>query len=177
MSKPGRSEQPASRGANRGPAQDDSDEDDASAGPSRPAGPYRTDPKGDELRKEAEKKVKSFGWFSGNDKYNDAIELLEKAAAQYKMNKNWSDTQRPGHVLGHARMMLSGRESCSPSPSQPFSRRFLLISLLSVRRQEAGEVYMRCAEIYKTNLKEAHDEAMAYDHAAKAFKNVNTKGW
>lgn len=35
---------------------------------------------------------------------------------------------------------------------------------------------MRCAELYKTNLKEPHDEAMAYDHAAKAFKNCNTKG-
>lgn len=104
MSKPARSEAPAR--PNRSPAQDDSDDDDAGVS-SKPAGPYRTDPKGDELRKEAEKKIKSFGWFSGNDKYSDAIELFEKAAAQYKMNKNWSATGRHGEgqrmrLVGHA---------------------------------------------------------------------------
>jgi tetratricopeptide (TPR) repeat protein len=115
---------------NRGPAQDDSDDDDAPS-TSKPAGPYRTDPKGDEFKKDAEKRLKAFSFFSGNTKYEEAIELFEKSAAQYKMNKNW---------------------------------------------QEAGEVYKTCAEIYKTNLKEADDEGRSYENAAKAFKNVNTKG-
>ena len=75
---------------NRGPALDDSD-DESSSSSSISKGPYRTDPKGDELRKDAEKRLKAFSLFSGNQKYEDAIELFEKAAAQYKMNKNWYD--------------------------------------------------------------------------------------
>jgi alpha-soluble NSF attachment protein len=111
---------------------DDSDEDDVPASKKAAAGPYRTDPKGDELVKEAQKKLKGgfMAMFSSENKYETAIELYEKAAAQYKMNKNW---------------------------------------------QEAGEVYVTCAEIFTEKLKSAHDAGVAYENAAKAFKNVNIK--
>ncbi|KAJ9516737.1 hypothetical protein QJQ45_027142 [Haematococcus lacustris] len=45
--------------------------------------------KGDDFKKQAEKKLKGFGFF-GN-KYEDAVELLEKAANNYKLGKCWND--------------------------------------------------------------------------------------
>lgn len=35
--------------------------------------------------------MKSFSLFSSSDKYDDALELYEKAAAQYKATKNWQE--------------------------------------------------------------------------------------
>lgn len=114
--------------SSRPPAQDDSDDDTGSS--IRTAAPPRPDPKGDEFRLAAEKRLKSFSFFSGSAKYEDAVELYEKAAAQYKMSKNWA---------------------------------------------EAGAVYRACAELYRDKLKEPHDESVAYENAAKAFKNVDTR--
>jgi len=48
--------------------------------------------KGDELVAEAEKKLKSFGWFGGKtSKMEEATEMYDKAAAQYKLSKNWQE--------------------------------------------------------------------------------------
>jgi len=38
---------------------------------------------------QADKKLKSFGWFSGDAKYEDAAELYTKAANMYKNQKQW----------------------------------------------------------------------------------------
>ena len=120
-----------SRAATRRPAQDDSDDEGSSSSSSRPAAPLRTDPKGDEYKAAAAKKLKSFSFFSSSNKYEDAIELYQKAAAQYKMNKNWA---------------------------------------------EAGQIYKICAELFRDKIKDAHEEGGMYEAAAKAFKNVDTKG-
>lgn len=42
-------------------------------------------------------------------------------------------------------------------------------------RQEAGETYVRCAQIAGEKLKELHDCGIQWENAAKAFKNVNIK--
>jgi len=47
------------------------------------------DSKGDELIKQAEKKLKAFSLFSSGTKYEEASELYAKAAAQYKASKDW----------------------------------------------------------------------------------------
>lgn len=42
--------------------------------------------------KDAEKRLNAFSLFSSKSaKYEDAIELYTKAAASYKMNKNWQE--------------------------------------------------------------------------------------
>lgn len=64
------------------------DEDKAES--SKP--PYKTDSRGDEMMAQAEKKLNKssvFAVFSSSNKYEDAIELILKAAAQYKVAKNW----------------------------------------------------------------------------------------
>ena len=45
---------------------------------------------GDKLVKEAKKRLQSISLFNPN-KYEEAIELFEKAAAQYKSTKNWNE--------------------------------------------------------------------------------------
>lgn len=42
---------------------------------------------GEEYMAQADKKLKSFGWFSGDQKFEDAAELYTKAANQFKNNK------------------------------------------------------------------------------------------
>ncbi len=71
------------------------DDDDAdSSDDDKSSKPYQTDPKGDEFMKKAQQKMKGGlfnSLFHGADKYENAIELFEKAAAHYKMNKNWQE--------------------------------------------------------------------------------------
>jgi len=45
--------------------------------------------KADELVAEAEKKLKSFSFFNSSAKYEDAVEIYDKAAAQFKIQKEW----------------------------------------------------------------------------------------
>lgn len=107
------------------------DSDDETVTPSKVVA--QSDPKGDDFKKQAEKTLKKNSFFNklfGNDnKYQDAIDLYERAAAQYKMSKNW---------------------------------------------EKAGDIYMICATIYIDKLKESSDGATMYEHAAKAYKYVNT---
>lgn len=48
----------------------------------------QSDPKADSLVAEAEKLTKK--WLGGSSKYEEAVEKLNKAAAMYKINKNWA---------------------------------------------------------------------------------------
>lgn len=56
--------------------------------------PYRVDPKGLSYLEEANKVLKKSGFsslFSSSNKYEDGRELLQKAAAQFKIAKNWQE--------------------------------------------------------------------------------------
>lgn len=70
---------------------DDSDEEGVggSSSVSREAPP--PDPKALELLKQADKKFKSFSLFNSQQKFEDGVEILGKAASQFKMNKNWKE--------------------------------------------------------------------------------------
>eukprot|EP01104_Vermistella_antarctica_P012125 TRINITY_DN3457_c0_g1_i2.p1 TRINITY_DN3457_c0_g1~~TRINITY_DN3457_c0_g1_i2.p1 ORF type:complete len:311 (-),score=74.69 TRINITY_DN3457_c0_g1_i2:118-984(-) len=52
--------------------------------------------KANEWIQKAEKKLTSFGWFSGNQKYEDAAEYYGKAANLFKMSKQW---ERAGAIF------------------------------------------------------------------------------
>jgi len=47
--------------------------------------------KGEDLVKQAEAKLKKFSLFGSGSKFDDAVELYEKAAAQFKLNKQWKE--------------------------------------------------------------------------------------
>jgi len=51
--------------------------------------PGKPQTKGDALVAEAENKLKSFSFFNSSSKYEDAVEIYDKAAAQYKIQKEW----------------------------------------------------------------------------------------
>ena len=62
--------------------------------------PYKTDARADEMMKQADKKLSKssiMAVFSSSNKYEDAIELILKAAAQYKVSKNWSASNEHTH--------------------------------------------------------------------------------
>jgi len=82
------SARPAAAAPRRNAAADDSDDDDGPV--TKPTGVYKTDPKADALVADAAKKLKAFSLFNSS-KHEDAIEMLEKAASIYKMNKNWQE--------------------------------------------------------------------------------------
>ena len=46
---------------------------------------------------------------------------------------------------------------------------------MSKNWQEAGDAYVKAAEIYEKNLKEPHDACTRYIEAARAYRNVDTK--
>lgn len=83
----------ARRQASASPLPDSSDANDDSAadeGESKRISPLRSDPKADNMMKEAEKKLSKGAFaslFSSSNKYEDAVELIKKAAAQYKVSK------------------------------------------------------------------------------------------
>jgi len=90
MSRPVGAASAAPRASPTRGAADDSDDDDAGAAV-KSNQPYRTDPKADALVADAAKRMKSFSLFDKTTKYEEAIEMLEKAASNYKMNKNWQE--------------------------------------------------------------------------------------
>jgi hypothetical protein len=49
--------------------------------------------KGDDLVKQAEKRLKAFTFFSSSEKYEDAVDLFDKAAAQYKITQQCKSKQ------------------------------------------------------------------------------------
>jgi hypothetical protein len=69
---------------------DDSDSDDESEFVM--VRPVFSDPKADDLVKAANRKLTPsiIHSIQGNRRFEEAIEMLEKAAASYKLNKNWS---------------------------------------------------------------------------------------
>lgn len=87
-------------------------------------------PKALELLKQADKKFTSFLPLNSRHKLEDGVEILGRAASQFKMNQNW---------------------------------------------KEAGDTYVRMAEIYEMKLKEPFEASSFYDLAAKAYKNCDTK--
>lgn len=138
MSKPASSAAPA---ANRGPARDDSDDDDST--PAASAGPYKTDPKGDALVAEADKKLKSFSLFGmgATQKQEDAKELLEKAAAQYKMNKNWSKHKAQAEGTQRRQRAATRRvraTAIEPTPPPPPLQIFCALVPLRVGLTQTG---------------------------------------
>ena len=62
---------------------------------------YKSDARADEMMKQAEKKLgKSsiLSVFSSSNKYEDAVEIILKAAAQYKVSKNCQSNTRQAHM-------------------------------------------------------------------------------
>ena len=148
-------------------SRDDGDDSKAESGSSKP--PYRVDPRGDQFMKEAEKKLSKssiMGFFSGgaSQKYEDAIELILKAAAQYKVSKNCQQQHSPRPCRQPPPPVLRASSDCP-----------LRAADCGGAGQEAGDAYVKAAEIYEKNLKEAHDARSKYVDAAKAYKNVDTK--
>ena len=67
--------------------------------------------KADEFKKQAEKKLKGLGWFS--NKYEEAAELLEKAANNYKLAKCWNDAADCYTKLAECHLKLDSKHEAA----------------------------------------------------------------
>lgn len=67
--------------------------------------------KGEDFRKQAEKKLKSFGFF-GN-KHEDAAELYEKAANNFKLGKCWNDAMDCYEKLAELQIKLESKHEAA----------------------------------------------------------------
>lgn len=136
MSSKGKSAASSSAAATKRPNRDlgDDDDDDVKApsasSSSSATNNAKTDPKADELMKNADKKMKEFSLFDKTTKYEEAVDMMLKAAAMYKINKNW---------------------------------------------RQAGDVYVKVADIQMNKLSDQTDACNKYLEAAKAYKNCSVK--
>lgn len=69
--------------------------------------------KGHDLVKKADKKLNSFGLFGAFNKYDDAAELLEKAANQFKLAKACEQLSLLYCKCGHQKASFCSLCACS----------------------------------------------------------------
>lgn len=103
----------------------------------------------------ADKKMKSFSFF-GN-KYEDAADLYEKAANQYKLAKACTSL-----FVSQKKCLLLA--ACA-------SAEVVNIFSPGVPGVEAGETFMKLAEVH-VKLESKHDAASCWVEASKAFMKV-----
>jgi hypothetical protein len=148
-------------------------------------------PAGDSFMAQADKKLKSFGFF-GN-KYEEAAELLEKAANNYKLGKargrraalrcaacaraaiRTSGLQLDGcaDVIGCrlSRRARGGERGLCTAPQQHPTRAPRLCALLKQAWKQAAEAYRQLASVH-VKLDSKHDAASCYVEGAKALMKV-----
>jgi len=142
---------------------DDSDSDDerGSSSSGKTSAPYCTDARGDEFVAQATKKLNSFSFFGGTSKYEAAIELLEKAAAQYKLNKNW---QEAGEV--YAQMAQIYTDKLREQHDAGVNWQNAAKAFSNVNTREAIRCYQAAVDILMENNK--------FNIAAKLWREMGT---
>lgn len=149
--------------------------------------------KGQDLVAKANKRLNSFSLFGGGSKYEDAAEMYEKAANQFKLGKACERRRAlaaagqqiqcrspslaglPSLILllciiGCRWQMLNALVGCSrrPGPSHPCPQAASQPPLCPVAGNEAGDAYTKLAEVHM-KLESKHDAASAWVEAAKAL--------
>ena len=142
----------------------------------------KTDPRADEYIVEAEKILKTSRFsslFSGGNKNEEAVELYIKAAAVYKMNKNWNEA---GEAYIKAAELYNGPlknslETCSKYVDAAKSLR-QVDSLKSISYYtKAVQIHMEenrfssASKLWK-EIGELHENATSYDKAEKAYRTA-----
>eukprot|EP00798_Chlamydomonas_sp_ICE-L_P023303 gene23303-30540_t len=137
--------------------------------------------KADEYKKQAEKKMKGFGFF-GN-KYEEAAELYEKAGNNYKLAKCWNDAVEVYEALAECQLKCDSKHeaatayveaSRAASKVQPAKSTELLHKAVGLYT-DMGRLNMaarQLKEIAETNEKQGlKEEAIRfYDQASELFE-------
>lgn len=96
--------------------------------------------KGDNFMAQADKKLKSFGFF-GN-KYEEASELLEKAANNYKLGKAWKPAAEAYQQLAAVQMKLDSKHDAASSYVEGAK------ALMKISPAEAVPMLQQAVEVY-----------------------------
>jgi len=134
-----------------------------------------------ELVNKAEKKLKSFSLFSSSGK-EEAVELFDKAAAQFKLNKEWDEAAKVYVRAAHVSEQLKNElEACnfysnaakcykntSPKDAIRTFRLAVQLHMESNRFSAAAKIYQAIAEL-EEKLELIPQAIESYNKAAECF--------
>jgi len=113
--------------------------------------------KGDNYVKQAEKKLNSFSLFGGN-KYDEAMDLYESAASQYKISKMWD---KAGDAY------LAAAEVAQRAKDESRATEFFTNAANMYRKVNPAEAYRVYSLAAEMHMNQNH-----FSTAAKLYKNI-----
>ncbi|KAJ3437273.1 alpha-soluble nsf attachment protein [Anaeramoeba flamelloides] len=144
--------------------------------------------KADDLFLKAEKKFKSFGLFSGSQKYDDACDMYVKAANLYKISKKWEKAAKSFIHAHHCQLKLESKHEAATFlikagqcfrklSSEKAVETFIMAIDIFVdggRFNMAAKYYKEIAEIYEKE-KNYEKSILFYEKASDFFESENSK--
>jgi alpha-soluble NSF attachment protein len=144
--------------------------------------------KGEDYVKQAEAKLKSWSLFGSGNKYEDALELYEKAAAQFKLNKQWKEAgdtyikmaevcekqKNDDEAVNYYRQAALSYQNSHPKEAIKIFRLVVKMHMDTDRFSTAATEWK---EIAKLEEKEGHIQAAreAWEKAAQCHEASNGK--
>lgn len=165
----------------------------AKAAPAAAAAPsYKPDPKGLSLLQEADKKLSKsglLGLFSSSNKYEEARDLLQKAAAQFKISKNWQEAgdafaksadiaEKQLKEIHEATTDYVNAAKCFKNVSSELALKYYQLAVdLHMENNKFSQAARIWKELAELNEKEMNAEGAmnAYQKAADCFEAEDSK--
>jgi len=153
------------------------------------AGKDKGEIKGEDYLKQAEASLKKWGLFSGTQKFEDAVELYEKAASQFKLNKQWKEAaesyikaaeicekniKNDSDAVDKYQNAAKCYQNCNPKEAVKVFRMVVKMHMDTDRFSVAANEWK---EIAKLEEKEGHIQAAreAWEKAATCHEAANAK--
>jgi alpha-soluble NSF attachment protein len=147
-----------------------------------------TENKGEDYVKQAEAKLKKWSLFGSGNKYEDSLELFEKGAAQFKLNKQWKDAgdtyikmaevcekqKNDDDAVNYYRQAAQAYQNSHPKEAVKIFRLVVKMHMDTDRFSTAATEWK---EIAKLEEKEGHIQAAreAWEKAATCHEASNAK--
>ncbi|KAG2175405.1 hypothetical protein INT43_001052 [Umbelopsis isabellina] len=132
-----------------------------------------------EYMQQAEKKLNGWSFFGGNNKYEDAADLYAKAGNTFKL------AQRLGRTHFDHNTRNISREVTIPKVHQVSQWKFgdyistwtgILLESTD-DRVDAGDAFMKAAELHKKVADARFEASRDYENASKCYKKSKPEGW
>jgi len=145
--------------------------------------------KGEDLMKQAEASLKKWSLFGNTQKFEDAVELYERAAAQFKLNKQWKEAaeaymkaadvceknlKNDADAVDKMQNAAKCYQNCNPKEAVTIFRKVVKMHQDTGRLSTAANEWK---EIAKLEEKEGHMQAAreAWEKAATCHEASNGK--
>jgi len=145
--------------------------------------------KGEDLVRQAEASLKKWSLFGNTQKFEDAVELYERAAAQFKLNKQWKEAaeaymkaadvceknlKNDADAVDKLQNAAKCYQNCNPKEAVTIFRKVVKMHMDTGRLSTAANEWK---EIAKLEEKDGHTQAAreAWDRAASCHEASNGK--